>query len=479
MNTRDVDVAIIGAGTAGLNARREAEKAGKSFVLIEGGPYGTTCARVGCMPSKLLIAAAESAHHVGQAPMFGIDVDEDGWRVDGRAVMKRVREERDRFVGFVVRSTEKIPDDRRLHGWARFVGPTTLEVGGHTRVEANAIVIATGSSPWLPPQLDGVREHVAVNDDVFDWDDLPDSVAVFGSGVIGLELGQALHRLGVDVQLFNPFVDIGGLQDPVVQKKALEIFGAEMALNLGCEICDVRRESGEFVVEWNAPDGGRNEKAFDVVLAAAGRRPNLDRLELENAGIELDEHGAPADWHPHTTQIGESAIFLAGDAAGYRPILHEASDEGRIAGSNAAQYPDVQRGRRRTALGITFASPNLAYAGARYSELDQSETVIGEVSFDDQGRSRVMGMNAGVMRLYANKDCQLIGAEMVAPRGEHMAHLLAWAIADGLKVNRALARPFYHPVIEEGLRTGLRNVAKKLKLEGRCPPEDFAYGPGQ
>ena len=160
MKTRDVDVAIIGAGSAGLNARHECEKAGASYVLIESGPYGTTCARVGCMPSKLLIAAAERAHEIGGSGMFGIDVKE--WRVDGKAVMERVRRERDRFVGFVVESTEAIEVEKRLRGHARFVGPTTLEVDDHTRVKAKSVVIATGSRPWVPSQLSGLGDEVMV-----------------------------------------------------------------------------------------------------------------------------------------------------------------------------------------------------------------------------------------------------------------------------------------------------------------------------
>ena len=148
MNNVAVDVAIVGAGTAGLNARREAEKAGKSWVLIESGPYGTTCARVGCMPSKLLIAAAEAAHHARHAKQFGVGTSV---QIDGVAVMKRVRKERDRFVGFVVEGTEKLPEEKRIRGRARFTGPTTLVVDDHTTVQAKTIVLATGSSPWTPP----------------------------------------------------------------------------------------------------------------------------------------------------------------------------------------------------------------------------------------------------------------------------------------------------------------------------------------
>src|SRR5881392_4155698 len=116
MDTRSVDVAVIGAGTAGLAAYRAARAAGKRAVLIEGGPYGTTCARVGCMPSKLLIAAAEAAHAIGRAPGFGVHGGEV--RVDGRAVMARVKHERDRFVGFVTHGVDDIPEADRIRGYA-------------------------------------------------------------------------------------------------------------------------------------------------------------------------------------------------------------------------------------------------------------------------------------------------------------------------------------------------------------------------
>src|SRR2546421_3807120 len=115
-----VDVAVIGAGTAGLAAYRAARAAGARTVIIEGGAYGTTCARVGCMPSKLLIAAAEAAHAIDRAPGFGVHVD-GAKRIDGREVMARLRRERDRFVRFVLDGVDAIPADDRIRGMARFV----------------------------------------------------------------------------------------------------------------------------------------------------------------------------------------------------------------------------------------------------------------------------------------------------------------------------------------------------------------------
>ncbi len=151
--TLSVDVAVIGAGTAGLAAYRAAKAAGATAVVVEGGPYGTTCARVGCMPSKLLIAAAEAAHGISRARGFGVHAGEP--RIDGPEVMARVKRERDRFVGFVLNGVESIPEADKIRGYAKFVDRNTLDVGG-ARITARSIVIATGSRPADPADPRGL-----------------------------------------------------------------------------------------------------------------------------------------------------------------------------------------------------------------------------------------------------------------------------------------------------------------------------------
>lgn len=478
METKTTDVAIIGAGTAGLNARREAEKADRDWLLIESGPYGTTCARVGCMPSKLLIAAADAAHGVREADQFGIEVDSNGWEVDGERVMARVKEERDRFAGFVVDSTESLPESKRPRGRARFLDETTLQVGDDLRVEAETVVIATGSSPWIPPQLESIEEKVLTSADVFDWDDLPESVAVAGTGVVGLELGQALDRLGVDVHLFNPFDEVGIFTDPVVDAEAGEIFGERLNLHVEAEMHTVDPVEDGCVVKWRESDGTESERVFEEILAAAGRKPNVEDLHLEETGVPIDDDGIP-EFDRRTMQCGDSPIFIAGDASGHRAVLHEASDEGRIAGSNAASYPDVSASIRRTNLAIAFTHPQMAVVGETFDGLDEEAIAVGEVSYDNQGRARVMGVDAGHVRLYGDLErCTLIGAEMLGPDVEHTAQQLSWVIQREMRVTEVLNLPFYHPVVEEGIRTALRDLAEKLKVSGQCPPEDCSSSPG-
>jgi dihydrolipoamide dehydrogenase len=474
MTTRAVDVAIIGAGTAGLSARREAAKAGARVVLIESGPYGTTCARVGCMPSKLFIAAAEAAHAVAGAGEFGIDIP-GGARVDGRAVMQRVQRERDRFVSGVLDSIREIPDKQLLRGHARFVGPNTLEIDDGTRIEARASVIATGSHSSIPRSLELVREHVLVSDDVFEWQDLPGSIGVIGTGSVGLELGQALHRLGVRTCLFSQGNSIGPLRDPVVNDAARNIIAQELPLLLKTET-EFEKDGDSVRVRWRT-NGVEGEESFQRILSATGRPPNLGRLGLERAGLELDERGSPC-FDPRTMQCGDSPIFIAGDVNGDRPLLHEAADEGRIAGINAASWPAVEAKARRTPLAIVFTDPQLAVVGTGFTGL-AGNVAIGSIDYRDQGRARVIGKNAGLIRIYARRETgTLIGAEMVAPRVEHMAHLLAWAIQRELTAADVLDLPFYHPVLEEGIRSAIRALCSELNTMPPERPQDLECGPG-
>jgi dihydrolipoamide dehydrogenase len=461
MKMLTVDVAVIGAGTAGLAAYRAARARGARAVVIEAGPYGTTCARVGCMPSKLLIAAAEASHAIDDAPGFGVHVD-GSKRVDGREVMARVRAERDRFVGFVLEGVEKIPASDRIDGRARFVDRNTLEVDGHARVSARAIVIATGSRPAIPAMLKGAGDRLVVNDDVFSWDTLPRSVAVFGPGVIGLEIGQALARLGVRVVVLGRGGRVGPLTDPAVRESFLKSISPELYLDPDAHVKRVARITDGVEVEYTRLDGSARTESFDYALAATGRRPNVDGLGLESLALELDAAGVPL-FDPATLRVGDTNLFIAGDASNFIPLLHEAADEGRIAGENAARLPAAEPGKRRMPLAVVFTDPQIAIVGGGYGKLAPGTFEAGEVSFEDQGRARVMRRNRGHLRVYADRATgRFQGAEMAGPAAEHIGHLLAWAAANRMTVAAMLEMPFYHPVVEEGLRTALRDLDAKL-----------------
>ncbi len=451
-----VDTIIVGAGSAGLSALREVRRYTDDFLLINDGHWGTTCAAVGCMPSKALIEAANAFHRRHALDDLGIR-GADGLRADIPAVLARVRALRDDFV----KGPSAVPDklgDRAIAGRARLAGPGAVEVDGR-RIEARAIILAPGSRPIVPGPWRALSDRLLTSDTLFEQTDLPRRIAVIGLGAIGIELAQALSRLGLEVAGFDAAQTLAGIDDPAVLSALRPLIEAEFPVHLGTE-ATLEDHGGAIRVT-----AAGMEFEADAVLAAIGRRPNLDGLGLETLGVPLDARGLPA-LDPETLRIGDTGVFLAGDANAHRPLLHEAADEGHIAGRLAAPDAPAQGLCRRTPLAITFCSPQVARVGPPLSALPEG-TLTGEVDFARQGRARIAAANAGLMRLYADPaDGRLLGAEMCAPAAEHMAHLLALAVEQRLTVPQILAMPFYHPVLEEGLRTALRDLARRLPDAG-------------
>ncbi|MDR5739621.1 MULTISPECIES: dihydrolipoyl dehydrogenase [unclassified Caballeronia] len=470
MQTIEVDVAVIGAGTAGMAAFRAARDAGARAVLIESGELGTTCARVGCMPSKLLLAAANGLHDARGLEPRGIDGG-DALRADSARVMAYVRRERDYFVSGVIEETREFPEGSLLRGQARFESPGRLIVGEQVCVEAKGVVIATGARPSIPDELKVFGDKVITSDDLFELPALPKRIAVFGAGPLALELGQALARLSVEVFVFGKGGSVAALSDTPVRDALTAALASEFYFDPDADIDAMSLDNGQPTLRFTSPEGAARTERFDLVLAATGRAPNLEPLALDKAGIALNDKGVP-QFDETTMQCGRSAIFIAGDCDGARPWLHDAADEGKLAGDNAARYPDLQAVKRKVPFSIVFCEPQAVIVGASYDDLDKQMTVTGEASFETQGRSRVMRKNRGLLHVYADaRTGKLRGAQGCGPAMEHLGHLLAWAIQLELTLDDALRLPFYHPVVEEGLRTALKDANRKCYEErSETPP---------
>ncbi len=444
------DVIVVGGGTAGLGAYRKAASLGKKSLIIEAQDFVTTCANVGCMPSKLLIAAGESVHEINKAHLFGINVD--SYKIDEKAVMERVRRERDRFVGFVRRGAQNIAEDSRIIGYAKFVGPNTIEVNGK-KLTAKSFVIATGSTPIIPDIFNSIRSEILTNENVFELTSIPKTIAVFGAGVIGLELGFAFHNLGAKVTLFNRSDKILRLNSKLNDYMVTNIKDSFDFIH-ETPVKSVEKIHDKYKIKY-----GEHSLEVDKILVATGRLANLNQLNLEALGLTPLE--ALAQYSSETTQIGNRGLFLAGDVNNDAPILHEAASEGLIAGQNASLYPKIKKNKRTTALAIVFSQPQVMSVG-KTSNLPL-DTITGEVSFEDQGRSRVMLKNKGLLEVYFEPVSRLlIGAQMIGPSAEHVAHLLAWSIEKKSTIEELLSMPYYHPVIEEGVRTAMREAKVKF-----------------
>jgi dihydrolipoamide dehydrogenase len=450
--TLKVDVVIIGAGTAGLAAFAEVTKAGKSALLVDHGPLGTTCARVGCMPSKAALhAGQEWAAHRAMASLAGQATD-PGTAPD--ALWSRVRATRDALTAGAAERTRKVAGDRLLEGTARFTGPRALVVGEQP-VEADAFVVATGSRPVVPEAFASLGARLFTTDTLFDMDTLPRRFGVVGAGAIGFEMGLALARLGVEVVAAESGRVVAGAVDPEINARAVKRMSAEATLWLGDEVKAQMR--GDAIV-FQACD---RTKEVDAVLVAVGRRPNTDTLDLARADVRFDAHGHPV-FDPETLRCTGSHVLLAGDSAADRPLQHEAAAEGRIAAQGALrllQGLEPVAATRSVPLSIVFSDPDIASVGERFDRLDAKSVVIGSAEGSANGRSRILGAEDNLVRLYADRATgRLLGASLIAVHGEHLAQLLAWAIQRGETAHDLLALPFYHPTVEEMLQTALKDI---------------------
>ena len=437
-----------------MTAYRAALEHTDSVVVIESGVYGTTCARVGCMPSKAFIQIAEDYHRRKVFDRHGIE-GEQQLTFNMEEAMEHVRDLRDIFVDRVMGSTTDELGDELIEGYAEFLAPNVLKVGDQI-VQAHRVVIATGSRPIVPQSWKSFEDRILTSDDIFEQESFPESIAVVGMGVIGLELGQALHRFGLQVTGIDQVDTLAGLTDPIVKQSAIDILSKEFPIWLGMP-ASVQAEGKRLRVS-----AGDNFVIVDKVLASMGRIPNLDQLGLEKFDIPFNERGVPR-FNPNTMQVGDLPIFIAGDTSGDRPILHEAGDEGRIAGYNAS-HDDIVAFKRKTPLSVTFCDPNIVTVGQAWAQLaGRDDVVVGEMRLGPVGRALIMAKNKGMIRVYADHSSgQLLGAAMVAPRGENLGHLLAWSIQQGATVFDLIKMPYYHPVIEEALQAALYDLLHLL-----------------
>lgn len=460
MKEKKVDVAVVGAGTAGLYALGRARRKTDNLVILDGGVLGTTCARVGCMPSKMLIHGSDNLAGAREAEVAGENI-----RLDGAEMMRSLRERRDRLAGGVVKRNEPLFRKLLVREYATFRDPMVLEAGG-TAYRCRAIVLACGTTPTLPPGWRKEPGRIVTTDEFFELDDIPERILTVGAGFIGVEIGQALARMGKRVTIVEMTGSAAGISDPEVRKSFLAALAKAVDLRLRTKALLEGVDDSGVKVSLEDGDGKKAPGIFDLAIVASGRKTNFGRLRLDRSGLILDRRGFP-ELDPATLRCRNHDVFLAGDCSGISPVLHEAAAEGTLAGSNAADPERLQTLPKMVPLAITFTRPAVCSVGKRFAELPEG-TAVGSAGFIGSGRGVADRVEDGVIRVYGDRvSGRIVGSEMAAPAGEHLAHLLAALIHSGMTVTEALALPFYHPTYEETLQEALQDLRKKSSGPGK------------
>ncbi|WP_440206460.1 dihydrolipoyl dehydrogenase [Acinetobacter oleivorans] len=455
------DIIIIGAGTAGISAYKEAIKHTNNILIINDGPWDTTCARVGCMPSKVLISTANRMFDIQNAQEVALDVSA---KINTNQVMQHVQTLRDRFTQATLKDVEQWPAKHKISGKAHFIDSQTIEVNGQ-QYQSKSFILAVGSTPncdqtWKKE----LGNRLITTDQIFELKTLPKSIAVIGSGVIALEIAQAMHRLGVETTIFARSKRIGVLTSSRLQQLAQIELGKELKILFETLPNEVKCSEENVVLTYQLNETEKTLKV-EYVLAATGRTSLIDTLKLENIDNSFkDIKLLPIN--AKTKQLDTYPIFVVGDAYTSTPLQHEAAHEGKKVVYNCLNYPQVNSVKTLTPLGIVFSHPEMAIVGQSYKQLKDNgiDFITGEASYERQGRAIVLGKNRGAIEVYIEKESQkLLGAELFTEATEHMAHLLSWIIGEELTLNDILEKPFYHPTLEEGLRTALKHARRQLK----------------
>jgi pyruvate/2-oxoglutarate dehydrogenase complex dihydrolipoamide dehydrogenase (E3) component len=435
------DLCVIGAGSGGLSVAAGAVQMGASVVLVEGHKMGGDCLNYGCVPSKSLIASARHAHAMTAGAPFGVAPVEPA--IDYAAAKDHVarviaaiapHDSEERFEGLGVTV---------LRDWARFVSPRRVMVGD-TAIEARRFVIATGSSPLVPPipGLDTVRHFT--NEDIFALRDKPEHLIIIGGGPIGLELGQAHRRLGSAVTIIEGAKALGR-EDPEMATRVLDRLRAEgIAIVEGAQAESVRPRGDGLAV--HVTGGGVYEGSH--LLIAVGRRVNLDRLDLDAAGVKHDKKGVTVD--AGLRSVSNRRVYAIGDAAGGPQFTHLASYHAGIV-IRSALFGLPAKARTDHIPRVTFTAPELAHVGLTEAEARDRHGARLEVlrfAYSENDRAQAERATDGAIKVMVAGG-RPVGATILGANAGELISVWALALSAKLKIGAVASMVAPYPTLGE------------------------------
>ena len=454
----ETDICVIGAGSGGLIVAAGASQLGADTVLIERGRMGGDCLNYGCIPSKSLLAAAHVAHSMRRGGLFGIGPTVP--EIDFARVQRHVREVIDeiapndsieRFTGLGVRV---------IAASARFTGPREVVAGDH-RIRARRFVVATGSSPRVPPIPGLSGSPFLTNETLFDNTTRPDHLVVLGGGPVGVEMAQAHRRLGARVSLVE-MADLLGADDPELVtfvRRRLQGEGVELYEGRRVVAVETAGESGIRV----RSEGGEGEEVIDGshLLVAAGRTPNIADLDLDRAGIAHTARGITVDTGLRTSN---RRVYAIGDVAGPLQFTHVASYHAGIV-IRRALFRLPARANGQAIPRVTYSDPELAQVGLLEPAAHAQAGAIRVLRwpFAENDRALTERQSEGLIKVIATPRGRILGAGIVGARAGELIQPWVLALDQKLKIG-AMARTVvpYPTLAEVGKRAASSYYMSKL-----------------
>ncbi|MEI8239665.1 MAG: NAD(P)/FAD-dependent oxidoreductase [Actinomycetota bacterium] len=448
------DLVIIGMGSGGLTAAELAVDLGLRVALIEKSRVGGDCLWTGCVPSKALLATAKAAHSMRTAHRFGLEAVEP--TIDLAKVWRRVQ-----AVQADIAATDDDPQHFRdmgaevLLGTARLVDGEHVTVrstnGDETTLDTRFVLVCTGSSPKLPNIDDLDPTVLLTSENLFSLTDPPSSVVVLGGGPMGVEMAQALRRLGIEVTLLQRAPTLLPRDEPTLTDRLTEVLRAE-GVRVHCN-ADVRRvdtlPDGRYRVHAVVGhDGAEIAIQVAAVLAATGRTPNVDDLGLDEIGVVLQPSGIEVDERGRTAV---RTVYAAGDVTGRRLYTNAAGLEA-VQAVRDMFFPGRSRGDRVVPW-CTFTDPELAHVGltvAEAEELHGGDTDVWRIDLDRNDRARTDDVTAGGMVVVTAKG-RIVGAHVLAPSAGELIHEFAFAVHRELRIDELAELPHVYPTLSSSI----------------------------
>ncbi len=441
------DIIVIGGGGSGITAAYTSSGFGKKTLLIEKDLMGGECTWNGCIPSKTLINLANKSHIVrdltGKLPV-------------NSEIMDIVKKVQTRVFHHESPDVLKEKGIDYINGTASFTGKRTLMINNE-EISAKKIIIATGTSPLIPP-VEGLNDvDFLTNETLFKIKKLPKSLIILGGGPIGVEMGQALNRLGVSVTIVERNNRILPKDDELISSRISEILINEgISIEVNTSVQKVKKQARGISIS-----GKKNGKEFktagEQILVAVGRKANIELLDLEKGGIKTHKKGITVNKYLQTTN---SDVYAAGDVAGPYLFSHMAEYQGKTAAMNAI-LPWKSKVNYRHIAWTIFTEPEIAHAGIIEKDLPPTKTRVYIYDFENLDRSITHPGEKGVLKIICDKKFRIVEASVIGPRaGELIGEI---QIMKTLGIPLTKAANIIHPYPTYG--DIIRQIAKKAYLD--------------